>query len=195
MALRLDPDLPPRLQVRALKPYDRREVKDLCERRVGVGIDNTLDMVFDDNGGVAGIAITEGEAVVGFAVLMFFTPGGVEDYFSVSTEGYPIGEENAMFHAGVVDEYWEGRGLGSELMRLRLALIREAGGGDAAFGKSWLRPDSVDSAVLFEKHGFERIDTIEDAYQWDDGERDCPDCAPEQCSCTGAVYAKVFEEG
>jgi len=193
MTLAPDPNLPPVLELRPLKPYDRREVMDLWGRRVGVGIENTLDMVFDDDASVQGLAITEGESVVGFGVVMFLTPAGVEEYFSTSPDGYPIGETNAVFHAGVVDEDWEGRGLGSELMRLRLELVREMGGVDAAFGNAWLRPHTVDVSVLFEKHGFERIDTIEESFRRDGEGRDCPDCSPEPCGCSSAVYAKVFD--
>jgi GNAT superfamily N-acetyltransferase len=194
MALTLDPNLPPVLDIRLLKPYDRREVMDLWERRVGVGITNTLDMVFDEDPSVTGIAITEGETVVGFGILMLVLPVGVEEYFATSTDGYPIGETNAMFHAGVVEQAWEGRGLGSELTRLRLALLREMDAVDAAFGNAWLRPHTVDASVLFEKHGFERLETIEYAYQRTEGSRDCPDCLPDQCSCSSAVYAKQFED-
>lgn len=167
----------------------------LWERRVGFEIENTLEMVFDDDASVQGLAITEGETVVAFGVVMFLTATGVTEYFSVSTDGYPIGETNAVFHAGVVAQAWEGRGLGSELMRLRLALVREVGGVDAVFGKAWLRPHTVDSSVLFEKHGFERIDTIDHAYRTDADRRDCPDCAPDRCNCSGAVYANVFDDG
>jgi len=60
MTLAPDPNLPPVLAVRSLKPYDRREVMDLWARRVGVGIENTLDMVFDDEASVQGLAFTEG---------------------------------------------------------------------------------------------------------------------------------------
>lgn len=100
-----------------------------------------------------------------------------------------------MFHAGVVDEAWEGRRLGSELMRLRFEIIRETGGVDAAFGNAWLRSHTVDASVLFEKHGFERIDTIEGAFRYDGDGRDCPDCSPGPCSCSSAVYAKVSNDG
>lgn len=195
MTLEPDPNLPPILEIRSLKRHDRHEVMDLWSRRVGVGIENTLEMVFDDDASVQGLAITEGESVVGFGVVMFLTATGVAEYFSVSTDGYPIGETNAVFHAGVVEEAWEGRGLGSELMRLRLALSREVGSVDAAFGKAWLRPHTVDASAVFEKHGFERIDTIERAYQSDEDGRDCLDCAPDSCSCSGAVYTKVFDDG
>lgn len=92
MTLAPDPNLPPVLAVRSLKPYDRREVIDLWARRVGVGIENTLDMVFDDDSSVQGLAFTEGETVVGFGVVMFLTATGIKEYFSTSTGGYPIGE-------------------------------------------------------------------------------------------------------
>lgn len=194
MTLTLDPNLPPVLELRRLKPYDRHEVVDLWQRRVGDGITNTLEMVFEDDTGVQSLAITEGESVVGFGILMFLNPVGVKQYFPVSTDGYPIGETNAMFHAGVVAEDWEGRGLGSELMRLRLEFIREVGEVNTAFGNAWLRPHTVDVSALFEKHGFERIDTINQGSWKGENSRDCPDCSPEPCSCSSGVYAKILDE-
>jgi len=159
-----------------------------------MGIEKTLNLVFDSDAGVEAIAATKGETVIGFGVLMISDAEGVANYFQGATGEYPIGEVNAVFHALAVEEDWEGRGLGSELMRHRLILARDNVGVDAAFGNAWLRPHTVDASVIFEKHGFQRLETIEQSFQLSSGERDCPDCAPDTCECSSAVYAKTFEE-
>ncbi|QLC35579.1 hypothetical protein EFA46_015225 (plasmid) [Halarchaeum sp. CBA1220] len=58
MPLSADPDLLPVLDVRALNPYDRREVLALWERRVDLDLKNTLGFVFDDEADAYALAMT-----------------------------------------------------------------------------------------------------------------------------------------
>jgi len=74
-------------------------------------------------------------------------------------------------------------------------ISRDNVGVDAAFGNARLRPHTVDAFVIFEKHGFERLETIKESFQLSPGERDCPDCTPDTCECSSAVYIETFEEG
>lgn len=184
-----NPDLPPSVQFRSLKPVDRHEVEELTARRVGFGIHNTLDLVFDDEAPVFGYAATKAESVIGYGVVMILESDGIEHFLSISSQDVCVGERNAYLHQLMVEEDWEGRGIGSELTRIRLAIARDAVDLDAAFGRSWLREDTVDSSVVFEKFGFRRVKTIQNGYSKD---RDCPDCAPDNCTCSSAVYAKEF---
>jgi N-acetylglutamate synthase-like GNAT family acetyltransferase len=116
------------------------------------------------------------------------------DYFRFATVDLPIGETNAVMHALAVEESWQGRGIGSELLRLRLAVVRDAPAVDAALGNAWLRPHTGDVSVLFEKHGFERYETVDGSFRQSEGSRDCPDCGPDGCDCSTAVYAKTFDD-
>lgn len=184
------PDIPPRLDVRILKSYDQRYVTDLWSRRTGMDLANSLELVFDDEVAAYGLVVTEVEAIVGFGIVHVFPPAGVEDYFPVDTAGFPVGEENAVIHAVGVTEDWEGRGVGSAVLYYLIDLVRETHDVDAMFGNAWLRDHTTDSGVLFEKHGFERLTTVENSFQQSDGERTCPDCSPELCTCSSAIYAK-----
>jgi len=181
------PTLPFRVELRPAKAIDRREMERLWRRRVGFEITNTLDAVFDDESAAHGFVATNVETIVGFGVVLMLTAEGARDAFSVSLADYPLGDDVAVFHAGVVDEQWEGRGIGSALMWTRLALAREQYDVDAAVGNAWLRPHRVDSSALFEKFGFERVETVPKFAQQTDGDRDCPDCNGE-CTCSGALY-------
>lgn len=93
--------------------------------------------------------------VVGFGIVHILTAEGARDTFSVPLDDYPLGDEVAVFHAGVVDEQWEGRGIGSVLMWARLAVAHDEYDVDAAVGNVCLRLHNPDSSVLFEKFGFE----------------------------------------
>ena len=192
MPLTPDPNLPPRVQFRAPRPYDRREITTLYERRTGFELTDSLDRVFDDELPVYGLLAIDVEQIVGVGIAQVYHREGIEQYLAVDTDGYPTGDANGVMHAGVVHEDWEGRGLGTELMRLRLELLREAHDVDAVFGVSWIRPHTVDSSVLFEKLGFTRLDTVDDYYERTSGSRDCPDCE-QSCTCAGAIYAKVLD--
>jgi len=194
MTITPKPNLPPVVEFRQLKPFDRHEVKKLYARRVGVGFENTLDLVFDSDASAEAIVATKGESVIGFAVVLFLTAEGVETYFQGAKPNYPIGEINAVFHALAVSEKWERRGIGSELMRQRLCIAHSVSNINAAFANVWLRPHTVDASVLFEKYGFERLETVNEAFSSTPGKRECPDCEPNNCSCASAVYAKVFEK-
>lgn len=193
MNITVNPELPPVLDFRSLKPYDRYEVEDLHARLVGTGLDNTLELVFDEEASAHGIVATEGETVVAYGIVLLLDREGTADYFDFGTADYPIGHINAVMHALAVDEEWQGRGIGSELLRLRLAIARDAVELDAALGNAWLRPHTVDTSVLFEKHGFECYEVVEASFRRTDGTRDCPDCRPEPCECASAVYGKTFD--
>lgn len=191
MTLHVDPNLPPRLQFRQPKPYDRQEIRQLWTERTGLAIENTLDAVFDDDRAAYGILATDVEEIVGCGIVLVVPPPGIHEYFDVETDDYPVSEQNAILAAGVVQESWEGRGIGTELMRLRLELVQEFHEVGAAFGTAWLRPDTVDSSALFEKLGFARLETVENYYRRMEFERDCPDCEG-TCTCSATIYGKAI---
>jgi GNAT superfamily N-acetyltransferase len=180
------PVLPAGVEVRAAEAIDRREIESLCESRTGFGISQVLDAVFHDEKPAYGFVATEVERVIGFGVVICLPSDDADDRFSVPLTGYPLGEEVAIFQASAVSEQWEGNGIGTVLMDARLRLAREVGV-DSAVGTAWLRPNTVDSSALFEKLGFERMDTVEDFYRSLDGERDCPDCGT-PCECAAGIY-------
>lgn len=186
------PDIPPRLDVRFLKPYERRPVTELWSRRTGIRIENSLDVVFDDESAGYGLVVTEVETIIGFGIAFVIPPEGVADYFTVDTTAFPTGEDNAIIHAIGVTEDWEGRSIGGALLYHLLDMVQDLHNVDAAFGNAWLRDQKTDSAVLFKHYGFERLMTVENSFQRSDSERTCPDCTPETCTCSSAIYAKQF---
>jgi ribosomal protein S18 acetylase RimI-like enzyme len=187
-----DPNLPPRIQFRVPRPYDRRELATLYERRTGFGLETTLDLLFDDEQPVYGLLAVDVERIVGVGVVEMFHRTGVEDYLAVDTDGYPIGDVNGVVHALAVHEEWEGRGIGTELMRLLLEIVREAPDADAAFGVAWLRPHAADSSALFESLGFDRLDTLGEYYRDSERARECPDCG-RPCTCAAAIYGMELD--
>ena len=184
----LDRESPPRVEFREPKRFDRREIADLWERRTGMGIDSTLDALFDDESAVYGVVATRVEQVVGSGLVAVYSSEGVSEYFHIDVSEYPVAGLNGVLLAGVVSEEWEGKGIGTDLMRIRLDLLTQNDVG-AAFGTAWLRDDHVDSSALFEKCGFERLETIPAYYQQEETSRDCPDCE-ETCECAAAIYTK-----
>ncbi|WP_167837453.1 GNAT family N-acetyltransferase [Halosimplex halophilum] len=142
--------------------------------------------MFHDEKPAYGFVATRVETVLGFGVVICVSRADAVERFDVSLSEYPLGEEVAIFHASAVREGWEGNGIGSALMDARLRFARSAGV-DSAVGTAWLRPHTVDSSALFEKMGFERMDTVEDFYRSLDDERECPDCGT-PCECSAGIY-------
>jgi GNAT superfamily N-acetyltransferase len=188
MGTALDRESPPRIEFREPNRIDRREIAELWKRRTGMEIEATLDALFDDEVGVHGVVATDVEQVVGSGLVAVYPPAGVAEYFHIDMSEYTLAEWNGVLIAGVVKEEWEGRGIGTDLMRIRLDMLAENNIG-AAFGTAWLRDDHVDSAALFEKCGFERLETVPAYYQQEEPVRDCPDC-DETCECAAAIYRK-----
>lgn len=180
--------LPAGVELRGARAIDRREIESLWESRTGFGISQVLDALFHDEKPVYGVVATEVETVLGFGVVICVSRDNAEERFEVSLAEYSLGEEVAIFHASAVREQWEGKGIGSALMHARLELAREAGV-DSAIGTAWIRPHTVDSSVLFEKMGFEAMDTVEDFYRSLDDERECPDCGT-PCECAARIYVR-----
>jgi GNAT superfamily N-acetyltransferase len=179
---------PPRIEFREPNRIDQREIASLWERRTGMGIGSTIDALFDDEVAVHGVVAIEVETVVGFGAVSVYSPEGVAEYCKIDMSDYPLAERNGVLITGVVSEEWEGRGIGTDLMRLRLDLLEQNDIG-AAFGTAWLRDDHVDSGAVFEKCGFERLETVPAYYQREESSRDCPDCG-DHCECAAAVYMK-----
>ncbi|QLH83783.1 GNAT family N-acetyltransferase [Halosimplex pelagicum] len=178
--------LPAGVELRSAEPIDRCEIESLWESRTGFEISQVLDGVFHDEKPAYGFVATKVETVLGFGVVICVPRDSAEERFSISLNEYPLGEEVAVFQASAVREDWEGKGIGSALMDARLRFTRKISV-DSAIGTAWLRPHTVDSSILFEKMGFERLDTIENFYQTIDDERDCPDCGT-PCGCSAGIY-------
>lgn len=181
--------LPPRVDVRPANSVDRGEMADLWERRTGFEITKVLDAVFDDEKPAHGLVATEVERVVGFGVVICLPRDAAVDrvdWDDTSLDDCDLGESVAVFHAGVVETAWEGHGIGTALMRARLAFVRDVYDVDAAVGIAWLRPHTRDASALFERTGFERHG-IDEAYYRRVDRPTCPDCG-DICACHAAVY-------
>jgi len=184
--------LPAGVELRAAAAIDRREIRSLWERRTGLGISEVLDAVVDERTAAYGFVATKVETVLGFGVVIVVPEEDADDRLSVPLAAYPLGDEVAIFHASAVREEWEGNGIGSALMRVRLRLAREAGV-DSGIGTAWLRPHTVGSSALFEKFGFERVDTVPEFYASID-DRECPDCG-DPCECSAGIYLWTPADG
>lgn len=182
-----DIDIPGRIEIREASKIDRREIEQLWSRRLGSDPSSALDLALDDESAVHACVATNIEEIVGFGICLILQPAELEDLYSVSFDGYPLGDRIAVMHMAAVDEGWENRGIGSALMQVRLSLACEYYDVDSAFGLSWLRENHLDSSVLFEKFGFERVDTVEGYFGGGDGRSDCPDCGA-HCECSAGLY-------
>jgi len=102
--------------------------------------------------------------------------------------GPTLADRNGLFHLSCVRVDWEGCGIGTAFYERRLAILRERDV-PRAFGISWHRPHTLDSRVLFEKHGFTCLTTVERYYARLAERADCPDCGG-PCTCTASLYAR-----
>jgi GNAT superfamily N-acetyltransferase len=133
------------------------------------------------------------DAVVGFSFLEVGSPPYTRRYLSLDALDLdpPLAARNGLFHLSCVHPEWEGRGVGSAFYERRLALLAEEDV-PRAFGIAWHRPHTVDSRVLFEKHGFTCLATVERYYDRFEERPHCPDCDG-PCTCTASLYTRALE--
>jgi ribosomal protein S18 acetylase RimI-like enzyme len=136
---------------------------------------------------------SEGESVVGFGVLEVGGPAYTRRYLSLDALGLdpPLDDRNGLFHMYCVHADWGGRGIGSALFAHHLERLAEREVA-CAFGLAWHRPHTVDSRLLFERHGFGCLAAVERYYARFEERPHCPDCDG-LCSCAASVYARSVE--
>jgi len=150
-----------------------------------------LDASHSAVGLVAVAAATD--TVVGFSLLDVGDRAYTRRYLGLDALdlGPPLADRNGLFHLSCVHADWEGYGIGTAVYERRLALLR-ARAVPRAFGIAWHRAHTVDSRVLFEKHGFTRLTTTERYYERTGGRSDCPDCGT-PCTCTASLHTRLLD--
>lgn len=90
-----------------------------------------------------------------------------------------------------VQEPWQGRGIGTELGRRRVAWL-ETIGCDVIVGISWESGLPHTSARVFLRLGFERLARVSDFYVGMSLQREmiCPVCGPPPCRCAASLFVK-----
>lgn len=180
-----DYQLPKNVGLRMMVEDDREQVTQLWQRRIGnIGARKSfLRDVLHRKRGAWGVVATHDGDVVGFGVCRVTDADGAERYFEGhGSEHYH--RQPGLLHMAAVDEDWTGQGIGRAMLEARLELLYKAGVG-TVMTASWLRDNQPGSARLFEAAGFELIDVVTDFYNDRD---DCPDCAPNACTCSVAIY-------
>lgn len=181
--------------LRPMTPDDAGAVRQLWAHRFG-GAPATrqkwIDAVLDpDHTATARIATARADlSVVGFGMLEVGSRAYTRRYLGLDALDLsaPLADRNGLFHLCCVREAWEGRGVGSALHARRLRLLAER---DVvqAFGIAWHRPHTVDSRVLFEKHDFTALATVDQYYARTTPRSKCPDCGG-PCTCTASLYTR-----
>ena len=187
---------PPRTaHIRPVTGGDGDAVRRLWSARFG-GVPSTqrdwLGAALDRAHSAAGLVATVSspDAIVGVSLLDVGDRAYTRRYLGLDALGLDpsLADRNGLFHLSCVRADWEGRGVGTRFYERRLALLRERAV-PRAFGIAWHRPHTVDSRVLFEKHGFTRLTSVERYYARTTPRPHCPDC-DDSCSCTASLYAR-----
>jgi len=135
-------------------------------------------------------AAADTQAVVGFGILEVGDQDYTRHYLGLDALDLdaPLADRNGLFHMCCVDTEWEGQGVGTALHDQRLQQLRKQDV-SRAFGIAWHRSDAVDSRVLFEKHDFDVVATVDQYYKRTTPRPDCPDCDG-PCSCSATLYVR-----
>jgi ribosomal protein S18 acetylase RimI-like enzyme len=131
------------------------------------------------------------DTVVAFGLLDVAAPAHTRQYLSLDAldRNASLASQNGIFHMYCVHPTWEGRGIGTALYGRHLQSLA-ARGIRRAVGIAWHRPHTVDSRVLFEKHAFTRLATVERFYDRFQERAHCPDCTG-SCTCTASLYVRA----
>lgn len=138
------------------------------------------------------LALLEGE-LIGVATALRLPPGGSAYYAPFGKEAVDLFHRHRVgsMECASVQESWQGRGIGSELGRRRVAWL-EATGCDAIIGIAWESGLPHTSDRVFLRLGFERISGVENFYVGISQQRGfiCPICGPPPCRCAASLYVR-----
>lgn len=187
--------LPPAVALRPMRPADTDAVRRLWNARFG-GIASTqtnwLEAALADGPSALAFVATprSDDDVLGFSLLDVGGRAYTRRYLGLDPLGLeaPLADRNGVLHLSCVRPDWEGRGLGTAFYERRLAVL-DRRGVSRAVGVAWHRPDHVDSRVLFEKHDFARLATVDRFYSRVGRRPNCPAC-PDACVCTASLYVR-----
>lgn len=188
----------PAIRVCSMRRKDIPAVKRLWSERFGGDPDtqqNWIDAALNDGHSAAGFVAVRGpdDKVVGMSFMDVGSRAYTRQYLGLDVLDLELSlaDENGIFHLSCVQVDAEGRGIGSAFYERRLAELADRGVRQA-FGIAWHRPHTVDSRILFEKYGFERLATIEEYYTRTGARPHCPDCTG-PCRCTASLFARSME--
>lgn len=187
--------LPPAVSLRPMRLEDTDAVRRLWDARFG-GVASTqtnwLEAALDAaHSAAAFVATHRSDAeVLGVSVLDVGARAYTRRYLGLDVLDLevPLADRNGVFHLSCVRAAWEGRGLGTALFERRLAALdrRDV---PRAVGVAWHRPERVDSRVLFDKHNFAHLATVDRFYSRTGRRPHCPVC-DDACACTASLHAR-----
>ncbi len=187
-------------RLRPLAPTDVSTADQLWASRFGGAPDTRrtwIEAALDPTHSAAGlVAVGPDDALVGVSFLEVGTRRYTRYYLGLDTlEGLDtldldvsLASQNGLFHLTCVRGDWENRGVGTAFYKRRLERLADRGV-SRVFGIAWHRPAPIGSRVLFEKHDFTRIATIERYYARTNSRPHCPACGG-TCTCTASLYGR-----
>ncbi|MEO7678171.1 MAG: GNAT family N-acetyltransferase, partial [Verrucomicrobiota bacterium] len=138
------------------------------------------------------LALLDGE-IIGVASARRLPPDGSAFYAPFGNEAVELFRQHRVgsLNCASVQETWQGRGIGSELGRRRMAWLEETGC-DALVGISWESGLAHTSDRVFLRLGFKPISRVTDFYVGMSLERKfiCPVCGPPPCRCAATLFVK-----
>lgn len=138
------------------------------------------------------VAINDND-IIGFGIAAVTPRDYAQDYLNPAD--VDVWERTGVLHILAVEGRSENQGVGSQLVAARLQWLATQTDAQGVVGLAWHRDNHKDSRVLFEKYGFDAIETVSEYYNQIEGETPCPDCEPAgECYCDATAYRRSLAD-
>ena len=145
---------------------------------------------YDKSENIQIIVSGKNEEVLGFSVVMVLRPEEFSKYLFLNVESSTDQEWQGYRKMTIVNQEYQGKGIGSELIRKGEAFIQTKS--KTVFSSIWCNGKEAKMTNLLDKNGYQFIEKRANYWKSDSLEKryNCAICVAPPCKCAALIYKK-----